>query len=146
MVTLHKRKCVTVTMQLLYEVISIEKCLKQISLEASGTNNKSPKVIITCVERAQHVINNIKTLSVQFSDRRTLLAHRLLEKEGHRPTTTPTPLRKSNIRSSLRHANNVKKRKFTELDTTSIKSSLHDLFQAGRLRRTSARGPWMFVK
>ena len=86
MVTLHKRKCVIATMQLLDEVISIEKCLKQISSETIATKNKSQKVIIACVERAQHVINNIKVLSVQFSDHRTLLAHRLLEKEGHRPT------------------------------------------------------------
>ena len=61
------------------------------------------------------------------------MAHRLLEKEGH--TLTLTPLRKSTIKSSSRHANNIKNRKLAEVDTVSIKSSLHDLFQAGRLRR-----------
>ena len=128
--TLHKRKCVISTMQLLDAIGTIEKCFNEIQKDVNA-KCKNPNEILAKVKEGRQCVLLIRKLSVQFSDKRTLLAHRHLEYEGERPKI----ILKSNRRSSKRHAKKVKKRKFAELDEAGIKSSLMDLQQSGRLRR-----------
>ena len=125
--SLHKRKCITHMMNLLDQLVTVEKCVNLVNELTSVTplRNKVRQI----VNQASGAIDNIKQLAGEISDKRTILAHQQMALEDQRPIE----LGKSAPRSSNRHANNCRKRKLSELDSSTLKSTLMDLRQSGRL-------------
>ena len=125
--SLHKRKCVASVMNLLDKITTVEKCLTAVNdiVRATAVSTKIGQV----VSKAMSAIDDVKDIAAEISDKRTVQAHRQMAIEDQRPVQ----LGKSVPRSSKRHAANLRKRKLSELDDPSLRITLTDLRQSGRL-------------
>ena len=129
---LHKRKCVVVSMNILDELNVVDKCLDNIALKSVSSSGKQDKSIATWVHHGKNSVEKIKKYIKSVSDNLTIRVHSIMSHDTARPLPAePT----GNKRCSVRHVQNIRKRKFAELDAVTIKSSLTDLWQSGKLQR-----------
>ena len=115
-------------MQILYEIGCIEGILNALSKQVMCGTQRMKNTIA----EGKHSIANIKALLTKVADCLTLHAYRHMNAESYRPFDT---LSKTKSRCSKRHVQNVKKRKFETLKDSIVRSSVHDLVQAGSLER-----------
>ena len=103
------------------------KCLTAVNEIACATAVSTK--IRQAVSKAMSAIDDVKDIAAKISDKRTVLAHRQMAIEDQRPVQ----LGKSVTRSSQRHTAKCRKRKLAELDDPSLRTTLTDLRQSGRL-------------
>ena len=133
--SLQKRKNVGRVMNLLDHLTNIKKCLHEIerstyrAVSLSSLQKTAKKLVQVALASAEQ----IKLLAGELGDRLTVIAHRHMACEDMRPATLKKVKGPAKRRSSDRHAENVKKRKFVTLDLQELEASLTDLHQAGRL-------------
>ena len=126
-------------MNALDHVKSISEYLENIQrLCLSELSKNTQKRLREIVTQALHSTSTICELIARVVDKRTVLAHQHLSFEGHLEKCTQVQTGKTTIRSSVRHAKDIRKRKLAEIDpgqNAELLSALQDLFQSGRLSR-----------
>ena len=114
-------------MSLLDQITTIEKCLTLVKNLTS--NIPLSRKIKQVVNKASDAIDNIKVLAGEISYKRTILTHQQMSIEDQRSIEFD----KSTPRSSNRHASKLRKRKLSELSEPTLRFTLMDLRQSGRL-------------
>ena len=131
-----KRQNITSVMKLLDQVENIRTCVKEIAKTSKQISciSKMQKRVGKLVHQSLMSTEIIKEMVTFMSDKRTVLAHRHMATEDARPPSTDLKgPSKSKRRSSDRHADSVKKHKFSTMHEQTLMSSFTDLHQAGRL-------------
>ena len=81
--SLHKRQSVRTTMALLDDVVTIEKCFSQITIAVHGTPVRQR--VKKLIAHGENALCNMRKLTAEMSNKRTILAHQHMSIEDERP-------------------------------------------------------------